>query len=93
MPTVTGVRKERAPDGAHEHIASVCTNDGLTYTRAEVVAGLDALQTWETLGVDGSRATIKKITSCSVTACPTTPYITTAPDHTPANNLDNLPPC
>jgi len=30
---------------------------------------------------------------CPAQHCPATPYITTAPDHTVANNLDNLLHC
>ena len=92
MPTVTGTRKELSSDGSHRHIAGVCTTDRLYYTRAQVVAGLDRGELWETFG-GGARARIRKIQFCPHGSCLLSPYITTAPDHTAANNLDNLPPC
>lgn len=92
MPTVTRVRKERSADGTHKHIAGVCTTDNYYYTRAQVVAGLDAGASWQTSG-GGRYARIKKTASCPHGSCPLTPYITTAPDHTTQNNLDNLPSC
>jgi len=92
MPVVTKVRKERSSDGSHEHIAGVCTTDAGNFTRAQVVAGVDAGQNWRTYG-GGQYATIHKVQYCKAAGCYLTPYITTAPDHTTANNLDNLPPC
>lgn len=93
MLIVTRTRKEMAPDGRHQHIKAVCLQDGSSYTRAQVVASLKAGQQWSTCGYDGSRAAIKLVAYCPVGACMETPYITTAPDHTTINNLDNLPPC
>lgn len=93
MPTVVGVRKESSADGTHQHIAGVCTDIRLYCPRAEVVAGIDRGEAWSTKGPDGSQATIKKLRFCPAPACMVTPYITTAPDHTTRNNLDNLPAC
>jgi len=92
MPTVTRVRKESSTDGTHKHIEGVCTADGTHYTRAQVVAGIDRGENWVTS--DGkSTAKIKKDTYCPAAGCQVTPYITTKPDHTTTNNLDNLPAC
>jgi len=92
MPVVTRTRKEPSSDGTHQHIAGVCTAEGNYSTRTQVVAGLDRGESWTTSG-GGSPARIKKISYCPRTGCYLSPYITTAPDHTTANNLDNLPPC
>jgi Protein of unknown function (DUF3892) len=92
MPVVTRVRKERSSDGTHEHIAGVCTMENYYYTRGQVVTGIDAGQDWKTFG-GGQYAVIHKITYCRAAGCYLSPYITTAPDHTTANNLDNLPLC
>jgi hypothetical protein len=92
VPTVTNVRKETSADGTHRHIEGVCVIDGTHYTRAQVVASINAGNRWVT-SAGGSTAVIKPITFCPASACLATPYITTAPDHTPTNNLDNLPAC
>ena len=92
MPTVTKVRKERAGDGSHEHIAGACATDGTYWTRAQVTASIDAGSIWYSSG-GGSTARVRKIAHCPAWACPATPYITTDPDHTTANNLENLPRC
>jgi hypothetical protein len=92
MPTVTKVRKEVSADGTHRHIEGVCTTSGTHYTRKEVVDGITRGQDWHT-SAGGKTAKIKKVTSCPAPACYATPYITTAPDHTTENNLENLPEC
>ncbi len=89
---VTRVRKEPSSDRTHEHIAGVCTQEGTYSTRAAVVAGIDAGQDWKTWG-GGRYAVIHKIRYCRAAGCYLSPYITTHPDHTTANNLDNLPAC
>lgn len=92
--TVTKVRKEWSyVPRTHEHIEGVCTTDGTHYTRKQVVDSMGRGDTWSTRGPDGSSARIKPANGCPVNECPATPYITTAPDHTTANNLDNLPSC
>ena len=88
MFTVVQTRKELSADGTHKHITGVFLLDGTYKSRAEVVAGLYAGQDWRTLGTDRSNAKIR-IDRCRT--CGLNPYITTAPDHTTANNLDNLP--
>jgi hypothetical protein len=92
MPTVTRVRKEQSDDRSHEHIEGVCTTDGVHHTRRRVADGIDAGETWWSQG-GGKLARIKKITYCPRPACRATPYITTEPDHTTANNLEDLPRC
>ncbi len=91
MPTVTRVRKESSADRTHYHIAGVCSEVGYT-TRQQVVIGLERGEYWRTYG-GGQYATIEKLTYCPAPGCYVSPYITTSPDHTQANNLDNLPPC
>ena len=92
MPTVTKVRKELSSDGSHLHLEGVCTVDGVHYTRAEVVASIVAGSTWVT-SASGTTAHIKPMARCPAIGCLATPYITTAPDHTTVNNLENLPRC
>lgn len=92
MPTVTKVRKERSSSGTHDHIEGVCTSGGTHYIRGQVIAALDRHEDWHT-EASGRTAKIRKIDQCTHPGCSLTPYITTAPDHTATNNLDNLPPC
>lgn len=92
MQTVDKVRKETAANGSHKHIEGVCTTDGVHHTRAQVVASINGGEDWHT-SAGGARARIKPLSFCPAPACLAKPYITTAPDHTTANNLENLPPC
>lgn len=92
MPTVTKVKKETAPDGSHRHIEGVCTTDGVHHTRAQVVASINVGNVWRT-SAGGTSAVIKPLPYCPNPTCYAKPYITTAPDHTTTNNLENLPPC
>jgi hypothetical protein len=92
MPTAVKVRKETSADGSHRHIEGVCTADGTHYTRAQVAADIDRGVAWSSSG-GGATATVRKITYCPAAACMATPYITTSPDYTTKNNLDDLPPC
>lgn len=93
MPViVTRTRFERVANPPHEHIEGVCTTDNTHYTRSQVVDSMARGQEWVTW--DGrSTARIKPLARCPHSSCPATPYITTAPDHTNTNNLDNLPHC
>jgi hypothetical protein len=92
MPTVNRVAKETSADRSHRHIAGVCTTDGNRYTRAAVVRGLRRGERWVT--TDGrTQAVIREIDYCPRYRCPATPYITTEPDSTTTNNLENLPEC
>jgi hypothetical protein len=90
--TVTKVRKESSADGTHRHIEGICTSAGVHYTRKEVVASIDAGNTWKT-SADGYEATITKIPYCPRSACMAAPYIKTNPDSTKKDNLENLDPC
>ena len=92
MPVVTRVRKVQAPEGRHEHIAGVCTVEGSYFTRQEVASSLDAGEDWWSEG-GGTRTRIRKAPYCPVQGCLTFPYLTTAPDHSPANNLEHLSRC
>ena len=89
---VTRASRELSRDGSHRHIAGVCTNTNSSYTRRQVVESIAAGNTWYSLA-DGKYAVIKPIRVCPRPACVAEPYITTAPDSTTANNLENLPEC
>jgi hypothetical protein len=89
---VTKVRKELSADSTHRHIEGVCSDAAVHYTRREVVASIDAGNTWKTRA-DGYEAIIQKITYCPRPACMATPYIKTNPDSTNKDNLENLDPC
>ncbi len=89
---VTKVRKEVSADGTHRHIEGVCTSANVHYTRREVVDSIDAGNAWKT-SADGYEAVIKKIPYCPRPACYASPYITTKPDSTKKDNLENLDLC
>ena len=93
--TVTHVRMEWSSyPRTHEHIDGVCTSPGGGHTsRAGVVASIARGDEWFTLAADGTSARIRQAAGCPVAGCTATPYITTAPDHSRTNNLDNLPRC
>lgn len=90
--TVTRVRKVQAANGSHRHIEGVCTTENLHYTRRQVVDSISAGNTRITIA-GGKIARTKPMDHCPARACTATPYITTAPDHTTENNLENLPAC
>jgi hypothetical protein len=91
MPIVTQVRKEQGQGVTHEHIEGVCVS-GVHYTRAQVVASIRGGESWYT-SAGGQTARIKPMDYCPSSGCYATPYITTEPDHTTTNNLENLPRC
>ena len=92
MPIVTGVRKELSGDGTHWHIAGVCTEDGRHHSRADVAARIDDGEAW--YSSDGkSHVRIRTIVSCPMPACSASAYLTTTPDHSASNNLENLQRC
>jgi hypothetical protein len=93
MPQAVKVRKETVENQKHEkheHIIGVITSDGIYHTNKEVVDGINAGEEWYT-NVGGKKAKIRAIRFCPEASCLHQPYITTAPDSTTANNLDNLP--
>lgn len=92
MPTVTRVRKEWSEDRTHQHLEGVCITGGTHHTRRQVVDSINAGNVWVT-SAGGITALIKPIRWCPRPACIASPYITTAPDNTTANNLENLPLC
>lgn len=92
MKIVTRVRKELSEDGSHEHIEGVCITDGTHHTRAQVATSLDGGEEWSS-SAGGTLARIRKIAHCPRPACHASPYLTTEPDNTTLNNLENLPPC
>ena len=91
MPTVTRVRRVRAPAGGHDHLAGVCTAQGVYFSRYDVLAGIDAGEEWWTER-DGARARIRATPNCPFPGC-TTRYLTTDPGGSPENSLDGLPDC
>jgi hypothetical protein len=92
VPIVTRVRKELSTDGTHWHIEGVCTAEGQRYSRADVAARIDGGESWLSRG-GGTDVPIRTTVSCPMPPCAASPYLTTAPDHTAANNLENLPRC
>jgi hypothetical protein len=80
-----------SPDGGHQHLAGVCTADGVYYSRQEVAASIEAGLAWWTER-DGERAVIRTAASCPFPGC-VRPYLTTAPDHAPMSDLERLPNC
>lgn len=90
---VTRVRKEESSDSTHHHIEGVCTNDGVHYTRAEVVKSINEGNLWKT-SASGYEAIIRPRSSCNRRSnCNAAPYIETNPDSTKLDNLENLPAC
>ena len=92
MPTVTHVRKEPSKSGSHEHIVGVGSAAGTYYTREQVLGGLALNEDWHT-SAGGATAKIRKVEYCPHPGCSVGPYLSTAPDHTFLNNLENLPSC
>lgn len=86
--TINAVRKEPAAvPVAHQHIAAVRLTNGSTLTRAQVIAHINAGDTFTTVGDPQGRVYVH---ACPY--CHSGDYITTHPDGTTTNNLDNLPP-
>jgi len=89
---VTRVRKQLDTSGSHHHIIGVVTSAGVFYTNREVTDSIDGGNEWYTR-VDGEpKARVRKLSFCPATACYHSPYLTTSPDHSKRNNLENLPP-
>lgn len=94
MTIVVSVHKVTTGDGTHEHIAEVRSKAGAAYSVVDVVRGLGAGESWKTEGPDSADAVlarIQKLAYCPASGCSLSPYITTAPNHTKNNDLDNLP--
>lgn len=90
---VTRVRKETSTEGGrHEHIEGVCTVENRFYFRRQVVDSIAAGNVWVT-SAGGREAVIRPIRHCPWSGCFATPYITTRPDDSRDDNLENLPPC
>ena len=92
VPIVTRVRKELSGDRTHWHVEGVCTADGIHHSRADVAASIDAGEGWFSSDGDSS-VRIRTIVSCPMPPCSASPYLTTSPDHSATNNLENLPRC
>jgi hypothetical protein len=91
---VTRVRKEsaRVSSGAsHEHIIGVITNAGTYHTNKQVVDSLAVRNEWYTSVEGQPKAKIREMAYCPKTDCFHKPYLTTDPDHSTRNNLENLP--
>ena len=91
MPIVTRVRRVRAPAGGHDHVAGVCTPEGVYFSRYDLLAAIDAGEEWWTER-DGVRARIRTTPTCPFPGCATR-YMTTDPDEGPSNALEELPDC
>jgi hypothetical protein len=61
--TVTRARKETAPDGTHQHIAGVCSDQGSYYSRGQVVISIHNGDNWIT-SAGGRTARIHVIARC-----------------------------
>jgi Protein of unknown function (DUF3892) len=85
--TINAVRKEPAyGPAAHQHISAVRLTNGAALTRAEVIAHISAGDTYTTIGEPQGRVYVHPCPWCGFGQ-----YITTRPDATTTNNLDNLP--
>jgi len=91
MPVVTKVRRVRAPDGRHDHLAGVCTAEGVYFSRYDVATAIESGEDWWSER-DGARARIRKAPSCPFPGC-AAPYLTTAADPGNGNDLELLPIC
>jgi len=88
--TVVKVRKEMADNRTHRHLEGVITVGGAHYTRAEVMQSIRAGHVWKT-SAGGFSAVIRVEQACPLGGCAAAPYITTNPDSTKLDNLENLP--
>ena len=88
---VTRVSKSLSADNSHEHIVGVWTTANTYHSNADVIASINNGNVWLTQAAGAPFATIKPLPFCPTNGCFHKPYITTAPDHSRANNLENLP--
>ncbi len=84
---VTHVRKELSADRRHRHLSAVYAA-GNWHTLASVVASIRSGSTWVTSAA-GKSASIRPLANCP--QCTKQPYITTRPDDSVDDNLENLP--
>ena len=87
---VVAVDKEQSLGRNHEHIAAVCTSDRSKYSRAQVIASVNAGNDWYT-SAGGRSAKIIVVSQCG--RCNLAPYIRTTADSTTTDNLLSLPAC
>lgn len=87
---MTRVRRVRAPAGGHDHLAGVCTAEGVYFSRYDILAAIEAGEEWWTER-HGMRSRIRAIATCPFPGC-ATPYLTTA-GHKLGNTLEQLPDC
>src|SRR6266850_59597 len=90
---VTKVRKEKVTkDGkSHEHIIGVKTSADAYSPNQEVVNSMNSGSVWQTSVPGEPKARIREKRFCPHEKCLHAPYLTTEPDHTTKNNLENLP--
>ena len=85
---IARVRKEPiyAPQ-AHQHIAAVELSDGTRLTRSQVITYIrQGVEFFTYVGYQRARVYVHHCPTCW-----SRDYITTTPDGTTSNNLDNLP--
>jgi Protein of unknown function (DUF3892) len=91
---VTNVRMGASDQGGrHEHIVGACVSDGRIFERRRIVDSIRAGDRWVTRVPGAPDAIIHPIATCPHVGCLANPYITTSPDGTKRNNLDDLPRC
>jgi len=88
---ITCVTKETVQSPSpHQHIASVGTADGNRYTVQQVIAKMNAGDTFYTKTPSATKRAGVESYTCSTCKAP---IIRTKPDAELSNNLDNLPKC
>lgn len=80
------MRKQLGLD--HEHIVGVITEAQVFCANRTIVAAVERGEEWYTLEAD-RKARIRPLTTCPL--CAYAPYVTTEPEHTTKNNIENLP--
>jgi len=88
---VTCTTKTTSPGKYHDHIESVGTLGGPTYTRAQAVQSINAGAAWYTYRASNPGARIEVVNDCGH-GC-SGAFIRTVPNATTADNLDSLPAC
>jgi len=91
---VTKVRKESVKNTkgeSHKHIVGVKRDNDAYSTNQQVIDSIKEGNRWYTKVSGEPNAEIKDLAYCPNASCYHKPYLTTAPDHTTKNNLENLP--